>query len=170
MIYWHLLLIASILFGLLLIIGILLIRILLEKRRPYLAYRNPEVTVLDKGESGESVVDYGVRLENAGTVPLIYNMLQYDVFVDGVLASDVTVKNTGDVIHSRFSRVYSRYFPIKCDMENFEGLVDWKIVFAAEYWALGKKKKYMLSYEVDIVSYHKDDWVRRDISTMLNVN
>ena len=167
--FWFLALISGYVLGMSLIIGFLQVKIHVPKLRPYLSLSNAEALVLDKNNEGKTTIDFGVRLRNEGEYPLVYDMLQYDVYIDGSLMKDVKVENTGDVIYPEASSVYSKYFSIDCDAENLEGLVDWRIIFKLEYWVLGQKKKYPLSYNVKIVNYHADTWEQKYLKTMLDV-
>ena len=147
-----------------LITAIIQIRIQYREWRPYLSFTGMNGIVKIFIDTGLAGIDFILNLKNVGKCVLYYNVIQFDIFINGVKAPDVELSSEGSVIGVNSDATYSKFF--NGILQYKVGLApeqytppNHKIIFTIEYYRADKqRKKYKLSYEM---SFEVENGVQR---------
>jgi len=140
--------------------AIIQIKVHLQELRPYLSFSGTSGKVIINSETGQVGMDFILNLKNVGKCVLYYDVIQFDVFVNGAKMPDVDVKSKGSVIGVNTEAIYRKYYSEVSQhntQQPFEQYIppNHKIVFTIEYYKANRpKKRYKLFYEVFVE--HKD--------------
>lgn len=141
-------------FVLSLILAIRQINMQIQESRPYLSFTGTNGMVKIFEDTGIVGMDFNLKLKNVGKCVLYYEVIQFDIFVNGTKLSDVDVKNKGSVIGINSETIYNKFYNSLLQYEK--GLKpeqyvppNHKIVLSIEYYRANKqKKRYKLFYEI----------------------
>jgi hypothetical protein len=139
-----------------LITAIIQIKVHVQELRPFLSFSGTKNIIKIFIETGRAGIDFVLILKNVGKCVLYYEIVQFDIFVNGVKLPDVDVRNKGSVIGVNTEVAYSKFFEEILQYEK--GLMpeqyvlpNHKLIFLIEYHRANKpRKKYKLFYEVFI--------------------
>ncbi|MCL2361355.1 MAG: hypothetical protein FWC73_06040 [Defluviitaleaceae bacterium] len=103
---------------------------------------------------GIAGMDFNLEFENVGKCVLRYEIIKFDVFINGIKFPDVVLKNTGSVLGVKvcrnFNKYYTNFLQYKHGLDPSEYVPPNHILhFEVNYYKIGKAKKtYKLIYEV----------------------
>lgn len=143
-----------------LIVAIIQIRTQLQELRPYLSFAGTNGIVKVFEETGIAGMDVNLKLINVGKCVLYYEIMQFDVFVNGIKWPDFDVRNNGSVMGINTETVYNKFYNNFLQYEKGLNPVQYippnhRIVFSIEYYRVNRpKKRYKLSYEVTVEFEH----------------
>ena len=131
-----------------------------EDTRPYLSFKQSSESFFAKNGIGGAQIF--LLFENVGKCMLRYDILKFDVFVNGAKVPDVEKPYEWSVlgigVAGTFSQSYAKFFDYSKELLLHEiDPVDYKIQFEVEYYKIGKpKKKYKLQYEIQVEFRNKN--------------
>jgi len=141
-------------FILALVVAFRQIQVMRQEMRPYLSFSGLSEIFKVSKETGSASMDFNLNFENVGKCVLRYEVIQFDIFINGVQLLPVDTKNTGAIVGVNSKTVYNKFytkirqFPPNLAPEKYIP-PNYKVIFSIEYYRIDKPKKtYKLFYEV----------------------
>ena len=122
--------------------------------RPYLSFKKTNGIVKIDESNGIAGIYINLEFENVGKCVLRYNIIKFDIFINGLKLPDVALKSTGSVlgvkVSGSFNKYYTNLLKYKLGLASSEYIPPNHVInFEVEYYKIGRpNKKYKLAYEV----------------------